>query len=153
MDIFSILIVVKPLTGSSSRTFLSLQKVPFSSYAVNPHSHLQSQATTDLLLVSIGLQFLKNFIYMESYIMWFFVSGFFHLMMCLRFIHMQYVTEIHSFLSLNSLPLPGGGNGNPLQDSCLGNPMDTGAWWAIIHGVKKESDTTQQLAKQQSSIK
>ena len=29
----------------------------------------------------------------------------------------------------------GGGNGNPLQNSCLGNPMDRGAWWAIIHGV------------------
>ena len=30
---------------------------------------------------------------------------------------------------------PGEGNGNPLQYSCLGNPMDTGAWLAIIHGV------------------
>ena len=27
------------------------------------------------------------------------------------------------------------GNGNPLQYSCLGNPMDRGAWWAIVHGV------------------
>ena len=26
------------------------------------------------------------------------------------------------------------GNGNLLQDSCLGNPMDMGAWWAIVHG-------------------
>ena len=30
---------------------------------------------------------------------------------------------------------PGGGNGNPLQYSCLENPMDRGAWWAIDHGV------------------
>ena len=30
---------------------------------------------------------------------------------------------------------PGEGNGNPLQYSCLGNPMDRGAWWATIHGV------------------
>ena len=30
---------------------------------------------------------------------------------------------------------PGEGNGNPLQDSCLGNPMDRGAWWATVHGV------------------
>ena len=37
---------------------------------------------------------------------------------------------------------PGGGNGNPLQYSCLENPMDRGAWWAIVHGVSKESDTT-----------
>ena len=29
-------------------------------------------------------------------------------------------------------------NGNPLQYSCLGNPMDRGAWWAMIHGVTKE---------------
>jgi len=30
---------------------------------------------------------------------------------------------------------PGEGNGNPLQYSCLENPMDRGAWWATIHGV------------------
>ena len=32
---------------------------------------------------------------------------------------------------------PGKGNGNPLQYSCLGNPMDRGAWWATIHGVAR----------------
>ena len=32
---------------------------------------------------------------------------------------------------------PGGGNGNPLQDSCLENPMDREAWWATVHGVAK----------------
>jgi len=32
---------------------------------------------------------------------------------------------------------PGAGNGNSLQYSCLGNPMDRGAWWAPIHGVAK----------------
>ena len=37
---------------------------------------------------------------------------------------------------------PGGGNGNPLQYSRLENPMDRGTWWAIIHGVTKESDMT-----------
>ena len=31
----------------------------------------------------------------------------------------------------------GEGNGNPLQYSCLGNPMDRGAWWASVHGVVK----------------
>ena len=36
----------------------------------------------------------------------------------------------------------GEGNGNPLQYACLGNPMDKGAWWATVHGVAKESDTT-----------
>ena len=32
---------------------------------------------------------------------------------------------------------PGVGNGNPLQYSCLENPMDGGAWEAAVHGVKK----------------
>ena len=31
----------------------------------------------------------------------------------------------------------GGGNGNPLQYSCLENPMDGGAWWAAVYGVAK----------------
>ena len=32
---------------------------------------------------------------------------------------------------------PGGGNGNPLQYSCLENSTDRGAWWATVHGVAK----------------
>ena len=32
---------------------------------------------------------------------------------------------------------PGEENGNPLQDYCLENPMDRGAWWATAHGVAK----------------
>ena len=32
---------------------------------------------------------------------------------------------------------PGEGNGNPIQHSCLGNPMERGAWWATVHGVTK----------------
>ena len=36
----------------------------------------------------------------------------------------------------------GEGNGNPLQYSCPGNPMDRGAWQAAVHGVAKELDTT-----------
>ena len=32
---------------------------------------------------------------------------------------------------------PGEGNGNPLQYSCLENPMDREAWWATVHGVAK----------------
>ena len=47
---------------------------------------------------------------------------------------------------LGSVPVlrrsPGEGNGNPLQYSCLGNPMDRGAWRATVHGVTKELDTT-----------
>ena len=45
----------------------------------------------------------------------------------------------------NSIPgfgrSPGRGNGNPLQKSCLENPMDIGAWQAAVHGVT-ESDVT-----------
>ena len=33
-------------------------------------------------------------------------------------------------------------NGNPLQYSCLGNPMDKGACWTTVHGVTEELDTT-----------
>ena len=40
---------------------------------------------------------------------------------------------------------PGEGNGNPLQYSCQGNPMDRGAQRATVQGVTKESDKTQQL--------
>ena len=42
---------------------------------------------------------------------------------------------------------PGGGNGNPLQDSCLGNPMDRGAWRATVHGVSKSRAQLKQLSR------
>ena len=32
---------------------------------------------------------------------------------------------------------PGGGNGNPLQHSCQENPMDRGAWRAVVHGAAR----------------
>ena len=38
--------------------------------------------------------------------------------------------------------LPGEGNGNPLQYSCLGNPMDRGDWRVTVSGVAKESEKT-----------
>ena len=40
---------------------------------------------------------------------------------------------------------PREGNGNPLQYSCLENPMDGEAWRATVHGGLKESDTTERL--------
>ena len=44
--------------------------------------------------------------------------------------------------TLGSGRSPGGGHGNPLQYSCLENPMDRGAWWATVHGVAA-LDTTE----------
>ena len=48
---------------------------------------------------------------------------------------------------LGSIPgsrrFSGKGNGHPLQCSCLGNPMDRGAWWAIVQGISTEWDTTE----------
>ena len=45
-------------------------------------------------------------------------------------------------LILPSVRSPGEGNGNPLQYSCLENPMDRGAWQATVHGVA-ELDMTE----------
>ena len=42
--------------------------------------------------------------------------------------------------------IPREGNGNPLQYSCFENSMDTGAWWATVHGVPKESAMTERLS-------
>ena len=54
---------------------------------------------------------------------------------------------------LGSIPgsgrCPGGGNGNPLQYSCLQNPKDRGAWRATVHRLAK-SDTTEQLSTEPS---
>ena len=41
---------------------------------------------------------------------------------------------------------PGGGSGNPLQYSSLENPMDRGAWWAIIHRVAKSQTQLKRLS-------
>ena len=41
---------------------------------------------------------------------------------------------------------PGEGHDNPLQNCCLGNSMDRGAWWAMVHGIAKESDMTERLS-------
>ena len=58
-------------------------------------------------------------------------------------------TSAYSAGNLSSIPgsgrSPGEGNGNPLQYSCLKNPMDRGAWQAIAHGVT-ESDRAERLS-------
>ena len=53
----------------------------------------------------------------------------------------QMVKNLPALRDLGSTPglgrSPGGGHGNPHQYSCLENPMDRRAWWAIDHGVTK----------------
>ena len=46
--------------------------------------------------------------------------------------------------------IPGKGNGNPLQCSCLENPRDRGAWWAAVHGFA-EPEMTKQLRESEQS--
>ena len=47
---------------------------------------------------------------------------------------------------------PGGGNGNPLQHSCLKNSTDRRVYWATVHGVAKESDTTERLSMRRDQV-
>ena len=44
---------------------------------------------------------------------------------------------------------PGEGYGNPLQYACLETPMGRGAWWASVHGIAQEFDTTEANGQQQ----
>ena len=48
-------------------------------------------------------------------------------------------TRVCTMRSVSGLPVIncGEGSGNPLQYSCLENPMDGGAWWAAVHGVAR----------------
>ena len=41
---------------------------------------------------------------------------------------------------------PGGRLGNPFQYSCLGNPMDRGAWWAAVHSVSQSCTQLKRLS-------
>jgi len=74
--------------------------------------------------------------------MLFFLMTSFSIIM-LRFIHVGSDNKepACSAGDLGSIPesgrSPEEGNGNPLQYSCLENPMDGGAWWATLHGVTK----------------
>ena len=45
---------------------------------------------------------------------------------------------------------PGGGHGNPLQYSCLENPMDRGAWQPTVHGVAQSQTRLKQLGTHRS---
>ena len=65
---------------------------------------------------------------------------------CARGKEPTYLLHAGDLRDVGSIPGPGrsprGGHGNPLQYSCLKNPMDRGTWWATVHRVT-ESDTTE----------
>ena len=56
--------------------------------------------------------------------------------------------RLHFHFSLSCI---GGGNGNPLQCSCLENPRDGGAWWAALYGVAQSRTRLKQLSSSSSS--
>ena len=61
------------------------------------------------------------------------MQGFFNIRKSINVIH--HIDKLKNKSQLGRSP--GEGNGNPLQYSCLENPMDGGAWWAPVHGVAK----------------
>ena len=66
------------------------------------------------------------------------------------FFQYNHVTMLYQFLlysEVNQLE----GNGNPLQYSCLENPMDAGAWWAAVYGVAQSRTRLKRLSSSSSS--
>ena len=61
---------------------------------------------------------------------------------------MDTTERLHFHFSLSCI---GGGNGNPLQCSCLENPRDGGAWWAAIYGVEESRTRLKQLSSSSSN--
>ena len=57
--------------------------------------------------------------------------------------------RLHFHFSLSCI---GGGNGNPLQNSCLENPRDGGAWWAAVYGVAQSRTWLKWLSSSSSRI-
>ena len=58
--------------------------------------------------------------------------------------HPDFCAESCHFLGIRDLL--GEGNGNPLQDSCLENSVDRGAWWAAVHGVAQTQTRLKRLS-------
>ena len=61
------------------------------------------------------------------------------------------IIRMHAF-RLRYASIPGEGNGNPLQYSCLENPRDGGAWWAAVYGVTQSRTRLSDLAAAAASI-
>ena len=58
--------------------------------------------------------------------------------------------SMYVFVDTNQLSF-GGGNGNPLQCSCLENPRDGGAWWAAVYGVSQSRTRLKRLSSSSSN--
>ena len=86
---------------------------------------------------------------LDSYlVLFFFPLGFWHpYYKCPFSLPHACIEQILDGLIPGSGRSPGGGSGNPLQYSCLENPMDRGAWWATVHRVAKRQP---QLKRQRS---
>ena len=54
-----------------------------------------------------------------------------------NFVKLIFNNLCNQYLDVSNVRCLGEGNGNPLQYSCLENPMGRGAWWAVVHGVSK----------------
>ena len=62
------------------------------------------------------------------------------------------VLNFSKHISMIYISIYGEGSGNPLQYSCLENPMDSGAWQATVHGVTKKQTCLKRLEQQHISI-
>ena len=75
----------------------------------------------------------------------FFLVKFFYNVLNFASVHEPRIFTFWFIIEKNFLLSGFEGNGNPLQYSCLENPMDRGAWRTTVNGVAKELDTTERL--------
>ena len=62
----------------------------------------------------------------------------------------EHLMEMSTIKDRNGMDLTKAENGNPLQYSCLENPMDRGAWWAAVHGVAQSQTRLKRLSSSSS---
>ena len=64
----------------------------------------------------------------------------------LGFVFFFFLSLLLGLITFGYLSDNGEGNGNPLQYSCLENPVDRGAWWAVVHGLAQSRTRLKQLS-------
>ena len=74
------------------------------------------------------------------------MESIFRLLLVMEVFSLQRVVEMLEEVVVSWQKITGEGNGNPLQYSCLENPMDRGAWWATVHRLQRVS-MTERLSK------